>query len=35
MKNQTKKLQKMSDKIITSIQGVFLENPNDEMTLDV
>lgn len=34
MKNQTKKMQKMSDKIITSIQDVFLENPNDEMTLD-
>ena len=34
MKNNTKKLQKLSNKIITSVQSVFLENPDEEITME-
>ena len=34
MKNKTKKLQKLSNKIITSVQSVFLENPDEEITME-
>ena len=34
MKNKTKKLQKLSDKIITSVQSVFFDDTDEEITME-